>query len=76
MPKIMAQHPRIENTGSTGVNDFGHFGGPGIYRYSHPEVDRLWVIEGMYYGSVKDHISSTPGWPCVYACIYIFILYR
>ena len=23
---------------------------------------RLWIIQGFYYGSFKDHILSTPGW--------------
>ena len=29
--------------------------------YNHPEVDRIWIIEGMYCGSFEGHISSTPG---------------
>ena len=30
--------------------------------YHHPEVDRIWLIQGMYYGSFKDHIPPAPGW--------------
>ena len=30
--------------------------------YSHPEVDRIWGIQGIHRGSFKDHvILSTPG---------------
>ena len=30
--------------------------------YNHPEVNRIWVIGRICYGSFKDHILSTPGW--------------
>ena len=41
------------------------------YEYNHPEVDKTRAMYKMYYGSVKDHILSTPGWLCL--CIYIYI---
>ena len=31
-----------------------------------PQVDRLWVMYGIYQGSFKDHVLSTPGWLSVY----------
>ena len=30
--------------------------------HSHPEVDGVWVLYGIYHGSFKDPILSTPGW--------------
>ena len=30
--------------------------------YNHPEVDRIWDIQEIHDGSLKDHILSTPGW--------------
>ena len=43
--------------------------------YSHPEVDRIWAIKGIYWGSFKDPILSTPGWLYVYMyiCMCVFI---
>ena len=38
------------------------FGNSHIKAYSHPEVDRVSGIQGMYKGSFKDHILSTPAW--------------
>ena len=48
---------------------------------NHPELDRIWDIEGTYWGSLKDHTLSTPGWlytniythVCRYIYIYIYI---
>ena len=28
----------------------------------YPEVDSIWVMQGMYYGFLKDYILSDPGW--------------
>ena len=33
-----------------------------VYADNHPEVYRIWAICGMYCGSLKDHLLSTPGW--------------
>ena len=33
-----------------------------LLMYSHPEVGRIWSMSGIYHGSFKDHILSTPGW--------------
>ena len=30
--------------------------------YSHPEVDTIWIVSGIYAGLFKDHLLSTPGW--------------
>ena len=30
--------------------------------YSHPEVDRIWGIKGIHWGSFKGCILSNPGW--------------
>ena len=40
---------------STGSRWASYIGGPRS-RCNHPEVDRLWGIHGMHYGSCKDHI--------------------
>ena len=42
------------------------------YIYHSPEVDRVWSIEGTYYGSFKDHIF------CILhdACVYIEVTGR
>ena len=37
-------------------------GGSGPWVCNHPEVDRLWVMSEISYGSFKDHLLSTPGW--------------
>ena len=29
---------------------------------NHPEVDRIWLIQGIYYVSFQDNILSTSGW--------------
>ena len=31
---------------------------------THPEVDRIWTIQGIHEVSIKDHILSTPVWLC------------
>ena len=33
--------------------------------YNHPEVDRIWITQGIARGSFKDHSLSTPGWLCL-----------
>ena len=31
-------------------------------RTNQPGVDRIWIAQGLDYGSFKDHSLSTPGW--------------
>ena len=33
-----------------------------ISYYNHSEVDGVWAIYGMYWGSLKDDALSTSGW--------------
>ena len=44
-----------------------------VHIYNHPEVNKIRVIEGTYYGSFKGHVLSTPKWLCIYTYIYIYI---
>ena len=34
---------------------------------NHPEVDRIWAIEGISQGSFEDHIPSTARWLYMYS---------
>ena len=57
---------------------FKHFGLRGyvyiyIYVHDHPEVDKMQGTEGMYYGSFKDHVLSTPRLLHIYIYTYIYV---